>query len=207
MKARSVFLMLLMAIGSMCFGQGSVTVAATGGGSVTFTPEGVFKTAAPTGQKLKAVQPTKLKAAVAPDTVKLLTYPMNDISLDEAKMIRQTLASVAYEENPNATDWKAFLDATAFVIANKDFKNSTKKLSIVVSPSMFERIIQNTESYGYAGFSGGNTMKDIQENYDKAVRSLNLRKKVIDQGESEEKKKKVSDNNSKIRQFKDRNQE
>lgn len=201
MKARSVFLILLTMFSLTVVGQGSVTVAATKGGSVTFTPEGVFKTEASNSPKLKAIQGTKLKAVLV-DTIKLVSYPINDISLDEAKLIRNTLAAVAYDENPNATDWKAFMDTRTFVIANKDFKNSTKKLSIQVSDTMMERILQNS-SY-YSGMYNGNTMKDIQENYDRAVRTVNLRKKVIDQGEAEEKKKKISETNSKIKQFKNR---
>lgn len=186
----------------------SVSIAATEGGSVTFTPEGVVRTAPKIRLKGIKVSGTPSSAPKPKtivqynDTLKLSTYPVSDLGIEEARMIRNCLASVVYDENPNLTDWKAFNDTRSFILANKDFKSSTKKLSITVSSEKLECILSS--SAGGVYWMGRNE-KQIQEEYDRSMRNINMRKKIIAQAEDVESKRRVKPDNSVIRRYKNDN--
>lgn len=180
----------------------SVSIAATEGGSVTFTPEGVVRTAPKTALKgIKASAPKPKTVVQYNDTLKLSTYPVNDLGLEEARMVRNCLASVVYDENPNLTDWKAFNDTRTFILSNKDFKSSNKKLSITVSSEKLDCILSSSGS----GYWMGRNEKQVQEEYDRSMRNINMRKKIISQAEDVESKKRVSPDNSVIRRYKNDN--
>lgn len=180
----------------------SVSIAATEGGSVTFTPSGVIRTAPKVALKgIQAVAPKPKAVVQYNDTLKLSTYPVNDLGLEEARMVRNCLASVVYDENPNLTDWKAFNDTRTFILANKDFKSSTKKLSITVSSDKLDCILSSAGG----GYWMGRNEKQIQEEYDRSMRTINMRKKIISQAEDVESKKRVSPDNSVVRRYKNDN--
>ncbi len=189
----------------------SVSIAATNGGSITLTPSGVERVA-PTKVVPKGIQTQpKLKGVgdkgvdtkpVLFDSTKISVYPIADLGIEDARIVRNCLASTAYEENANPTDWKAFNDVRSYILANKDFKNSTKKISILVSPEKLDCILSSSSGGGWYG----QNEKQIQEAYDRSMRGINLKKKVIAQAETEESKKRISPDNSAIRRYKNSDQ-
>ena len=185
----------------------SVSIAATEGGSVLFTPDGVVRTPSRIAKgiqmsgtpsmasKSRTVKPKPIYN----DTAKITQCPIFDLSVEEARMVRNCLASVLQDDNPNALDLKAFNDTRSFILSNKDFKNSTKKLSIVVSSDRIDCIV-NT-----AGNWMNRSEKEIQDQYDRGMRAINMRRKIISQIEAQETIRKVSPNNSVIRFYKNLN--
>lgn len=192
---RLLILFALSVFSAHTFAQGSVMIAASEGGSVTLTPTGVIKNA-PT-KIAPAKTPGPLKSTVKLKEVDLATYTFTDLSVDDARMIRNSLASAYYDENANATDVKAMLDVRAFIVANKDFKNSTKKLTLTVSAEKADNIFSSISYIGYMG-----TQEQIQAEYNRNMSNLNLKKKIIAQADDAEKKKGVSKENSRVNRYK-----
>lgn len=192
MKRLSLLFALFIFSGNT-FAQGAVMIAATDGGSITLTPDGVIKNA-----------PTKIapvKKAIPLKTTKptnLATYTFTDLSIDDARIIRNSLASVYYDENASAADVKAMLDLRAFIVANKDFKNSTKKLTLTVTAEKAESIFSSVSWTGYMA----QTQEQLQTEYNRNLNSINLRKKIIAQAEDAEKKNGVSKGNSRVNRYK-----
>lgn len=197
---KKIFSVALLFLSIATFSQGSVMIAASDGGSVTLTPTGVIKNAptkvvaAPASAKTQG----PLKSTVKLKEVELDTYTFTDLSIEDARTIRNSLSSAYYDENANATDVKAMLDVRAFIVANKDFKNSTKRLTLTVSAEKAENIFT---SVAWA-VQMRNTQEEIQAEYNRNMNSLNLKKKIIAQAEDAEKKRGVKKENSRVNRYK-----
>lgn len=191
---KKIFSVALLFLSIASFSQGSVMLAATDGGSVTLTPTGVVRNA-PT----KVASPASrvpLKTSVVQN--ELQTYTFNDLTIEDARVIRNSLSSVFYDENANPTDVKAILEVRAFIVANKDFKNSTKRLSITVTAERAESIFSQVQWVGNMGA----TQEQIQAEYNRSLNNLNLKKKIIAQAEDAEKKRGVSKDKSRVNRYK-----
>ncbi len=195
---KKIFSVALLFLSIVTFSQGSVMIAATDGGSVTLTPTGVIKNAPTKVAPAPAKTPGPLKGTGKLKVADLDTYTFTDLSVDDARMIRNSLASVYYDENANAMDVKAMLDVRAFIVTNKDFKNSTKKLTLTVSAEKAENIFSTIQWVG----NYGNTQEQIQAEYNRNMNNLNLKKKIIAQADDAEKKKGVSKENSRVNRYK-----
>lgn len=195
---KKFFSVALLFLSIASFSQGSVMIAATDGGSVTLTPTGVIKNAPVKVAPNSAKTPVPLKGAGKLKEADVANYTFTDLSIDDARVIRNTLASAYYDENANPIDVKAMLDVRAFIVANKDFKNSTKKLTLTVSAERAETIFSSISWVG----NMGSTQEQIQAEYNRNLNNLNLKKKIIAQAEDAEKRNGVSKENSRINRYK-----
>jgi hypothetical protein len=139
---------LLLAL--MCFafigasGQGSVTIAATNGGAIELTPEGIVKHE-PNMMLLRGINSEKKEIAPAiPDVVKEMKLKLNILDIEEARQIRNTLAYVIYQDNPDSVDYKALIRTIKYIDDYKNLSERDKGFGIIITEKSAERIMGNT---------------------------------------------------------------
>lgn len=196
MKHYILFSLLFLNI--FCSAQ-SVSVIATNGGSVTLSPEGVTRDTKPAATRAVAKPITKKETKTkAKEIVELANYKFDSLTLFEVRHIRNNLAYIAYDENADNADDKAFDDLRKFVKANKKNENTTNTVSLTVSRKIAEQIISQLEynSFNHINF---NDRQELRQEYNRLLKIIDLKEKLLRQIQTAEKNANVLPQQSIIR--------
>lgn len=183
----SVFSLLSISI----FAQ-SVSIAATNGGSVTLTPEGVTRStpALPKGiaATTRATPTAKPAAKPKPRSIgELTTYTFTITSVAEARMVFNAYRGTRDDENATAADVANFDAIRKYIVENKDFVSTKKTLTVVLPADKIDRVFQNGMYY--------NNKKELM----RQLRQLETEEKLYNACAKQETDANVPEENSKLR--------
>lgn len=124
-------------------GQGSVMIAATEGGSVELTPTGIVRHE-PNMMLLKGVSNAQKveKAPVVEE--KVIKVNLDILDIEEAKLIRNSLAYVIYQDVPDSVDYKALTRTIKYISDYENLSERDKSFNIIVSARSIEILMGNT---------------------------------------------------------------
>lgn len=172
----------------------SVSIAATNGGSVTLTPEGVTRTAAPvTTRGIASVTPKAptpspkavSKAAKNPDG-QLINYSFTISSTAEARMIFNCYRGMRDDENASAADLANYDALRKYIVDTKDLASTKKTLTIDIPADRVDRIF----------YSGGYwNKKELQ----RQLKVLEVEEKLFQMASKQETDANVPEEKSKLR--------
>lgn len=148
---------IIIAAACIATAQGSVSIAATNGGSVTLTPDGVTRSAPPVGLT-KSIASTKQKVPAAGTATKdtkatktingqLSTYSFTLSSVAEARLVFYVYRGVRDDENATAADLANFDAIRKFIVDIKDVAVTKKTLTVDIPSEKVDRIFQNGMTY------------------------------------------------------------
>ena len=167
---------VLLTIWSICsYAQGAVSVEATEGGSITFTPSGVVRTAPKVTTRSVAVTkaPTKAPKTAVPDTAKVRVYKFTNLTVADARLVFNAYRGIKDDENATAKDIATFEAIRKFIVDNRDFGSSTKRLNVDVPAEKLDRIF---------GYSTWHNRQELQ----KQLNLLNREEVLFNQAKAQE---------------------
>lgn len=189
---KKLILCSIIIIAAACIATAqSVSIAATNGGSVTFTPEGVTRSAAPVALT-KGIAATKPKApAPATRAVKepgtLTAYTFTVSTVAEARMVFNAYRGSRDDENASVADLTNYDALRKYIVENKDFSSTKKTLTVVIPAEKVDRIFQNGMIY--------NNRKELQ----RQLKVLETEEKLFQLATKQETDANVPEENSKLR--------
>lgn len=124
-------------------GQGSVMIAATEGGSVELTPTGIVRHE-PNMMLLKGVSnaPKAEKAPVVEE--KVIKVKLDILDIEEAKLIRNSLAYVIYQDVPDSVDYKALTRTIKYISDYDNLSERDKSFNIIVTAKSIQTLMGNS---------------------------------------------------------------
>jgi hypothetical protein len=94
---------------------------------------------------LRGINSEKKEIAPAiPDVVKEMKLKLNILDIEEARQIRNTLAYVIYQDNPDSVDYKALIRTIKYIDDYKNLSERDKGFGIIITEKSAERIMGNT---------------------------------------------------------------
>lgn len=179
----SVFSLLSISI----FAQ-SVSIAATNGGSVTLTPEGVTRSTPALPKGIAATTRATPTVKPKPRSVgELTSYTFTITSVAEARMVFNAYRGTRDDENATATDIANFDAIRKYIVENRDFASTKKTLTVVLPADKIDRVFQNGMMY--------NNKKELM----RQLKQLETEEKLYNACAKQETDANVPEENSKLR--------
>ncbi len=194
MKKLLLFISIVFVAATIATAQGSVSIAATNGGSVTLTPEGVTRST-PTPIVTRGIAASKPKPVVAPVIKpvegKITTYAFTGLDVAQARMIFNAYRGVRDDESATKEDLATADALRKFIIENKDFTTSKKTIDVNVPAEKVDRVFSNGWYHN---------RKELQ----RQLQQLDVEEKLYKMAMKQETDAKIPEQDSKLRFRKDR---